>query len=286
MKKIIWLFTLWVLTAMLLSSCSSKQEWSLSEEKAYRLNTSVADEDGESNHNSPQNLMENKKIIKNARLDIEASDAKDTYDKIIGWALQSGGYEFSKNLNVRGGYNVIDAQIKISPDKLDSFIDFIGECADIINCSVSAEDITDSYFDTDIRLKSTRASLDSYYKLLENAGTVSEILEIKRTIDEITAQIEAMQGRLNLWDRQVSESTVSLSIHEKNDPVKVGKQVDLSALSFSDMGFIMRNGFFTVWNIIVAVVQWLIIIFVSLIPLIIIAGIIFFIIWYAIRKKK
>ena len=232
-----------------------------------------------------QHLAENKKIIRNASLDVEAEDSKDTYDLIISWAIENGGYEFNKNLYTHSEYSVIDAEIRIHPANLDAFIVFIGECGDVINCNVSAKDITAQYFDVDLRLKSKRASLESYYRLLAGAVNVDEILAVQRIIDEITSEIESAEGQLKMWDSQVSESVVTLHINEKRDPVKVRKNIDWTAMPFKDMGWNMRNGFISVSNGAFAVVQWVLILLVSISPLIVIAGIITVII-IVVRKKR
>ena len=238
-----------------------------------------------SNDGASEGLMENKKIVKSARLDIEVIDAKETYAAILGWTKEHGGYEFSQTTSVSGGYNVVTANIKISPGHLDDLVNFIDEQSDVINRNVSAEDITDAYVDTDIRLKAMHASLDAYYNLLGTATSVEDVLSVQRTIDNITAEIESLQGRLNLWDRQVDESTLSINIREKADPVKFKKDIDWKSLSFSDMGVMIRYGFMSVWNTVVAIVQWAIIIVISILPILIICGAIILVIRLRRRKK-
>jgi len=299
-KDTVWLCLLLVIAAVTLSSCGISHKSNMVRE----FNGEIAD-DGmgienpdrdDAGENSldykgltadDQNPAENKKIIKNADLDVEAADVKDTYNKIINWAKQNGGYEFSQELNINGNYHVINANIRISPKNLDAFIDFIGECSDIINCSVASDDITSKYFDTELRLKSMRSSLDAYYKLLANAKSIDEILKVQRIIDDITAQIESMQGQLNMWDKQVSESTVTLYMREKSDPVKISKEIDWNAMSLNDMWLMMKNGFLSVSNVIVSSVQWIMIALVSAFPFILIGGaILAFIIFIKRRKNK
>ena len=232
-----------------------------------------------------ENLLANKKIIKNANIDVEVTGAKEAYNAILAWAKENGGYEFSQTLSVNDGNNVINATIKISPQKLDEFLAFIATAGDVINSHVSSEDITDAYFDANVRLETKRESLAAYYKILSEAKTVDEIVRVQTTIDNITAEIESMQGKLDLWDKQVSESTVTIYMREKSDSIKIKKEINWSALSFEDMGYLIKYGFISVWNKIVLFIQWAAIIAVSIIPLLLIAGIIIVLIRFKNRRK-
>ena len=229
--------------------------------------------------------IENRKIIKNANLDIKGDDIKNTYNEILSFAKENGGYELNKNLNLSGNFTTIKAQIKIPPQKLDIFLAYIDEHSEIINCNISTDDVSAQYADTDIRLKTMRVSLDTYYKMLENAKNIDELLKVQQRIDNTISDIEAMQGKINSWDKQVSESVVTISMHEKGNPQTVKKNVDWSSLSASDMQYLIRNGFVSVVNYIVTLFQWIIIILTTIFPLLIIAGVVIIIV-FIIRKKK
>ena len=54
-----------------------------------------------------------KKIIKDANVDMKAADVKQAYADILAFAKQNGGYEFSQGTNTRGDYITLNATIKI-----------------------------------------------------------------------------------------------------------------------------------------------------------------------------
>lgn len=222
--------------------------------------------------NQPRDVI--RKIIKNGSLNLEANDVDKAYANILSHAIENGGYEFSHRKTDRNGYMSIEAVIKISPEKLDDLMSYAGSVAVIINSATSSDDITDEYYDIQLSLETKRKALESYYKLLENTKELNDILKIQAEINKLIEEIEVSEGKIRLWDQLVSESRLSITINEVNDPFKPKKQVDWSALSFSDMGTIIKNGFTTVSNIIVAIFQWVIIILASISPLILIAGII------------
>jgi len=256
----------------------------------YSENNSISDTDyGYSDTEVPKETTDEinlddviRKVIKNGSLSLETIEVDKTYANIISYVEEKGGYEFSHEKSDKNGYSSIQAVIKINPENLDDIMLYSGTVADIISSSTTSEDITEQYYDAQIRLDTKRKMLESYYVLLEKATTTSEILSIQGEINNLTEEIEAFEGKLRLWDQRVSESTLTLNIYQIDDPNKPKEDIDWSSLGFSDMGRIIKNGFVTVINVIWAILQWAAIIIAILSPIIII-GLICLII---IKKKK
>lgn len=235
-----------------------------------------------SKENEPQ--QEIKKIIKNGTMNLETKNVDKAYANILTYAEKNGGYEFSHEKTARDEFVSIKAVIKIKPEKLDSLISYAGSVADVINSSTNTDDITEKYYDAKLRLETKRKTLETYYQLLGNTKELNQILTIQAEINKITEDIEAYEGKLKMWDQLVSESSLTITIDQVDDPLKIKKEVNWSALSWSDAGIIIKNGFTTVSNIIVAVLQWTVIIVASISPLIVVVAVVFIIL--RIRKKK
>lgn len=227
-----------------------------------------------------------RKIIKNGELELEAEDVNQAYANILAFAEENGGYEFAHNKTARGSYFVITATIKIAPEKLDALMNYAGNAASVINSTTSSEDITSDYYDAQTRLETKRKSLENYYTYLEQAQSIDESIKIQNQINALTEEIEALEGQLKLWNSQVDESTLELSINQINDPAKPKKDIQWNALSWSDMGTLIKNGFISVTNVLVSVLQWLVIVLIALSPLLAIAGIVLFFVLRARKKKK
>ncbi len=227
-----------------------------------------------------------RKIIRNGRMDLESKDVEETYNDLISFVESKGGYEFSNETFMRNDHLTINLVIKVKADHLGDVMDYAGTLATVINKNLSSEDITDKYHDYKTRLETKRHSLDSYYRMLEKADNVQEILSIQSEINALTEDIEAYEGMLKLWESQVDESSLRITINEIDDPLKPKKEVDWSALSFKDMGTLIKNGFTSVVNVIVSILQWLIILIVSALPLILIAGVVLFFVLKNRKKRK
>ena len=226
-------------------------------------------------------------IVRNATLDLEAVDVVSTYNTLLAYATQFGGYELNRSQSSIGnGYLSIDAKIRIKPEKLDAFLDYAATQAVVINSITESDDITDSYYDTQTRLKTMELSLENYYKYLDEAKTIDESLQVQYQINQLTVEIESLKGKLSLWDSMLAESLITIRLRQANDPVKMKKEIDWAALTFEDMGYLMKSGLMQVVNVLVGIVQWLAIVLVAAAPVWIIGLIIVLLVNRRLRKKR
>lgn len=223
-----------------------------------------------------------RKIIKNGTLEMEAENVEKTYADIIAFAQKNGGYEFNHERTTRSDFITITAVIKIAPDKLDALMNYAGSAATIINSSTSSEDVTSDYYDAEVRLKTLKTSLDQYYKFLNETKSTDEILKIQNEINSLTEEIEALEGKIKLWDSLSEECTLNISISQINDPLKPQKDIQWNALTWSDMGTLIKNGFVGVSSVLVGALQWILIILVSASPILIIG----IVIWLCVRRNR
>lgn len=227
-----------------------------------------------------------KKIIKNAHVYMTAESATEAYDMLLEYLISNGGYEFTRSSEKNGSYVVINATFKVSPEHFDAVLDYANECGDIRNMNVNADDITSQYYDTQIRLENKRKNLEKYYELLADAYAMDDIIKLQNQIDTITADIEAAEGQLKMWNSLVRESTIDICIQEEADPNKVeDEDVDWNAITPEIMLKRMGNGFKTVCNTIVSLLQWLLIAIVTISPLLVIFAVIVIIVKVSSKKR-
>ncbi|MCL1823324.1 MAG: DUF4349 domain-containing protein [Oscillospiraceae bacterium] len=237
--------------------------------------------------NNPQEAA--RKIIRDAYMDIEAENASLLYASLSAYCKFLGGYEFQTDIQNYEEFSVIQATLKIPPEKLDDFMTYAGENGKIINSKINSNDVTDNYYDMKTRVEIKRRSLESYYKLLENAENLSSIISLQRTIDGIIEDIESYEGKIRVLDSLSEMATVRLLIKQENDPEpieEVREDVEWDALDADDMGYFIKSGFISVVNFFVSIFQWLIIALAVASPIWIPIGIITFIIIVRNKKKR
>ncbi len=230
------------------------------------------------------------KIIRTANVDMESDDAQKCYDTLLAFVKQNGGSE----LNVRKshdsygsyGYYNIEATLKIAPDKLEDFIKLAEETDKVTSSQITADDVTQEYYDIKLRLDSKKAALKKYYKLLDEAQNVEESLEVQRYITDLTAEIESMEGMLRYYDEKVDLSTVNLTISQRDKlPAEIDDEFHWDSLSLSDVGKLMKNGFLGMLNFLWSLLLWILIAAVVLSPVALIALAVFFIGRHFLKKR-
>ena len=227
-----------------------------------------------------------RKIIVNANMDIEAEDASGLHGQLAARAIELGGYEFTNEVQHHELYSVVRVTFKIPPQNVQAFMAYAGEMGKIVNRSLSSDDVTESYYDAKLRLESSRNSLEQYYRFMDDAKTLDDVLRLQRVIDGIIADIEAFEGKLRMWDVLTDMATVSVYIRQENDPVKIEREINWSALSANDMGYLTKRGFVAVSSGAWSVVQWIFIVLLVTSPIWLIALPVVWFIWKKRKKTK
>jgi hypothetical protein len=158
------------------------------------------------------------KLVRNANVDLEVKSFDEALQTITTLASEGRGYvattssQKQENGKLRG--QVI---IKILPENLVGFLDKLRNLGDLKNQTLTTEDVTKAYVDTDARLGNSRLIEKRLIDLLEtNAGRVSDLLEVEKELGRVRQQIEQLQGELKFMDMQVQFATVTISLAEKD----------------------------------------------------------------------
>jgi hypothetical protein len=158
-------------------------------------------------------LQESRKIIYKGSLEMVVGDVDDSLRRTEQLATEMGGYLQSL------GRDCIE--IHVASQNFHKSIEAVERLGTVVNREISAKNVTDEYFDMQIRLKSAKAMQDRLIALLASAATVKEALEVERELNRTRAEIERMEGQLADLDKQVAYST--LSVHfQTASPTVVG----------------------------------------------------------------
>ena len=167
---------------------------------------------------SPPAALANRKLIRNAEVELEIVSFDAAVQKITALANEEHGYvatsssEKQANGKLRG--QVI---VKVLPESLDNFLQKIRALGELKNQTLGTEDVTKAYFDTDARLKNARVMEQRLIEMLKTkTGKVADLLQVEKELGRVREEIEKMQGELKYWDSQVQFATVTISLAEKD----------------------------------------------------------------------
>ena len=177
-----------------------------------------AEKAGQSRVESPASALANRKLIRNATVELEIISFDDAVQKITAFASEERGYvattnsEKQANGKLRG-----QVVVKVLPENLDRFLQKIRALGELKNQTLGTEDVTKAYLDTDARLKNARVMEQRLIDMLKTkTGKVSDLLQVEKELGRVREEIEKMQGELKYWDSQVQFATTTISLSEKD----------------------------------------------------------------------
>lgn len=155
------------------------------------------------------------KLIRRASLEMETTDFEATNAAVEDLVTKMGGYMETSDLrNSRSGYRYANYTIRIPTAQFTEFLNQAGDLCHETWRSVSQEDISEVYYDTQGRLNTQQIKLERLQELLKKAETMEDIITIESAISETEQQIDNLSGTLRHYDGKVDYATVELSLSE------------------------------------------------------------------------
>ena len=177
------------------------------------------------------------KIIRTASLNIATKQYDESLALLKRLCEEAGGWVSWTSENTSGtGLRSANLTLRIPSDKLDSFLEGTGGVGRVTYRSETADDVTDSYYDTATRLATQQALMNRLQTLVTDAASLSDLLALESQIADTQYEIDRLTGSLQSTDKQVDYATVDISLREEraaedltNDEMSFGERL-LSAL--------------------------------------------------------
>ena len=239
--------TILLLTALLLSilsGCGSKSYDAGSPMENYEYADAVAEtmaasrdfalavtaeESGSGAENTADVLPENRKWVITMNIDTETEDLDTALDSLNRQIRELNGYIQEQNICNGSAYSSsryrsASLTVRIPAEQLDTFTTSLTEFTNVVSSNRSAEDITLSYVDTETRITALETERDRLLELMEQAETMSDLLEIESRLTDVNYELERYGSRLRTMDNQVSYATIYLSVREVKEYTPVAEQ--------------------------------------------------------------
>ena len=226
------------------------------------------------------------KIIYSASATVETTAFDETIEKLEAMIGQYGGFVESSSVSgnnyssISRGYasrRSADYRIRIPSASFAAVMTGLSALGNVPYSNTYTENITSQYYDTQARLEAYRAQEESLLEMMRKAETVSDLLEIQEQLTEVRYRIESMQSTLTNWDRQVSYSTISLTVQEVQEytpeaKLSFGQQLRLAvSRGFKSLGDFFRD--FLLW-------------FVEALPALVILAVVVFLVVLLVRRIR
>ncbi len=200
------------------------------------------------------------KIIKTAYLTIEVKDVPGAVETLRTLASQKGGYISStnvqKNYNDRLSGSVI---LRVPAPEFDSTLAGVRALGTVKSASTQGQDVTEEYVDIQAQKTSYQNQLAQYNEIMKRAVKVEDVITVQQQIDRVQTELNRLEGRLKYLNSRIDLSTITVNLEE---PEPVGGDTGHNFVSTINEGI---AGFF-------GMIDALIIIFFTLLPLVILGG--------------
>lgn len=240
---------------------------------------------------SSQNMQE--KIIYSASMTLQVEEYDKAYKSILqyvkdvdGFVQNSSTYNPEYNLSRDGNQRIKEGYIfiRVPSKSFEDAINVIGKTGNVINDSISGDNITSQYRDIEVELKNLEVQEERIVEIMKKADKVEDILEIERELNRIRTEINMRKTSLKNWDQLVDYSSIEINIREE----KISTS-NIKGSPFEEIGLKIQKGFIQSINVIVEGIAKLIIFIARALPfiLILIALILIFKkwLWDKIKRK-
>ncbi|WP_110589521.1 DUF4349 domain-containing protein [Microbacterium suaedae] len=228
---------------------------------------------------------DDRRVIRNGFMTLVVGDILVATDEVTALAREHDGYveslgsssdRFEEDVNaaeeIRSGW----ATLRIPAEELDAVRTALGDIGEVTSTEISENDVTSQAIDLEARIDATQTSVDRLSELMEQAGSVSDLLDAEAALSERQAQLESYQRELEHLDDQVAMSTLHVELTR-----------DREVASTDPAGF--GDGLLTGWNGLVAFANGLVVAVGFVLPwagVLLVAGVVVWVIVRVARHRK
>lgn len=153
-----------------------------------------------------------RKIVQSASVDVEVEEVGRAFQDIVRVAETAGGFVGSSSFSHLDEQQIADLTIRVPAGEYQGVLARIRDMGEVAQEGSEAQDATEEYTDLGARLRTLQATEQRYLELLARAETINDILVVQDRLDGVRAQIEQVQGRINLLDSLTELATITVHI--------------------------------------------------------------------------
>lgn len=217
------------------------------------------------------------KIVRQGNVSIRVENANDAVEKIRGAAEWFKGSVFSADVADSSGNGIRSGVvvIKVPSESFMAAMEGVKKVGTIVvGESMSNQDVTSEFVDTEARLKNKQSEEEAFLKILDKASKMDDIIAVTQELSRVREEIEVMQGQLRYMSTQTDMAmiTVMLSEDQKVSLVDVWRPWQEVKDAAAELLQGLR-GF----------VNFMIVVVVKFLPLTLLYAVIFFGLWRMVR---
>lgn len=149
-----------------------------------------------------------RKLIKNGNITLQVEDLLDGEKSVTEWAKGFNGYVENSSTNERNAWFTV----KVPSQKFDEAMQSLGNLGIVKSHGISMQDVSEQYYDLETRLSTKKVMQANLKKYLAQATNLNDILKIERELNNVTSEVESMEGRMRRLTNQIDYATISVTL--------------------------------------------------------------------------
>lgn len=163
-----------------------------------------------------ESLQTEHMLIWTGSIELEVGSLANASKQISARTKAAGGYIESTNEQAGSGrYGSgpsITLRLRVPSNKLQSFLGDLSGMGKVTSKSLSSEDVTDKYIDTEARLATKKQLRDRLQQLLKKAVDVKDIMAIEKELNRLQGDIDSMTARLKSMKGKVDYASLTVEL--------------------------------------------------------------------------
>jgi hypothetical protein len=155
-----------------------------------------------------------RKVVYKAELSVEVRSPSDAQTKITSLAEREGGFVASAaRADSEGRPADVTLVLRVPAERFNAVLAEIRRLGDGKRAErIDSEDVTDEYVDLEARLRVQTRLEEQLLELLKTASSVDAALHVHKELASVRTEIERIQGRKQLLEREVTLSTIRVTL--------------------------------------------------------------------------
>ena len=169
------------------------------------------------------------KLIKRVEMDAETEDLEALLPQLLAEISALGGYVESQEIfngSSYASYRYRNARltVRVPAENLEGLVAQVKGVSNVVSYNESVEDVTLAYVDMETRILVLETERDRLLELMEQAKTMSDLLEIEARLTDVRSTLESINSQLRILQNQVSYATIELYINQVKAYTEVEEQ--------------------------------------------------------------
>lgn len=162
---------------------------------------------------------EDAKLIQRAEVTVQVTDFTAAENELDALVESCGGYYESASVQGGGYYDQNAARygnyvVRVPKERYEALLSSVGDVGHVVSLHRDAEDVGETYFDMESRLRTQETKRERLLALLERAENMEDIISLENALSEAEYQIEQYSTQLRRYDSLVDFATVTIAMEE------------------------------------------------------------------------